>query len=261
MLARVFALQAFALAAFTPMLTTAAEPDNRDRFTAAVFQDTAGNKLPYRVLAPTKLNAATKYPLVIFLHGAGERGSDNKKQLVHGMNDFASDEIMAKYPAFVIAPQCPEEKRWVEVDWKLDSHQMPAQPSEPLAGVFDLIDSFVKSKPVDPKRIYITGLSMGGFGVWDAIQRRPELFAAAVPICGGGDPILAKQIQVVPIWAFHGDKDQTVKVERSRQMIEALKGVGAEPEYTEYKGVEHDSWTQTYKDAAVYEWMFAQRKE
>lgn len=262
MFARLFTRVGLAVAALLPMHTISAEePDNRDRFAAAVFQDTAGNKLPYRVLAPAKLDPAVKYPLVIFLHGAGERGSDNKKQLVHGMNDFASDEIMAKYPAFVIAPQCPEGQKWVDIDWSAESHQMPAKPSEAMASVFDLIDSFIKTKPVDPKRIYITGLSMGGYGTWDAIQRRPELFAAAVPICGGGDPILAKQIQVVPIWAFHGDKDEAVKVERSRQMIEALKDVGAEPKYTEYKGVGHDSWTKTYKDPAVYEWMFAQRKE
>lgn len=241
--------------------TAADPPDHRDRFAAAVFQDTAGRKLPYRILAPAKLNPAAKYPLVIFLHGAGERGTDNQKQLVHGMNSFATDEIMARYPAFVVAPQCPEGKRWVEVDWTLDSHQMPAQPSEPLTGMFELVETLIKTRPIDTKRIYITGLSMGAFGVWDAVQRRPELFAAAAPVCGGGDPILAKQIHFVPVWAFHGDEDQTVKVNRSREMIEALKNVGEEPKYTEYKGVGHDSWTRTYKDPALYEWLFAQRKE
>jgi len=248
-------------AAMTNSASLAAEPDHRDRFAAAVFADSAGHKLPYRMLAPAKLAPAAKYPLVIFLHGAGERGTDNQKQLVHGMNDFASDEIMAKYPAYVVAPQCPEGKRWVEVDWTLDAHQMPAQPSEPLAGVFELIDSLLKTKPIDTRRIYITGLSMGAFGVWDAVQRRPELFAAAAPICGGGDPLLAKQIHFVPVWAFHGDEDTTVKVRRSREMIEALRGVGEEPKYTEYKGVGHDSWTRTYKDPALYEWLFAQRKK
>ena len=261
MLSRATALGGLTLAALMSSITTAAEPNHRDRFAAAVFQDTAGHKLPYRMLAPAKLDPAARYPLVLFLHGAGERGSDNQKQLVHGMNDFASDEITGKYPAFVVAPQCPEGKRWVEVDWTLDSHQMPAKPSEPLAGVFELIDTLVKTKPIDTGRIYITGLSMGAFGVWDAVQRRPELFAAAAPICGGGDPLLAKQIHFVPVWAFHGDDDKTVKVNRSREMIEALKAVGEEPKYTEYKGVGHDSWTRTYKDPALYEWLFAQRKK
>ncbi|MCI0360708.1 MAG: prolyl oligopeptidase family serine peptidase [Planctomycetaceae bacterium] len=261
MLSRVITLGGLVLAALMPTISIAADPDHRDRFTSAIFEDTSGHKLPYRLLAPAKVGAGTRYPLVVFLHGAGERGDDNKKQLVHGMNDFASDEIMAKYPAFVVAPQCPEGKRWVEVDWTLDSHQMPAQPSEPLTDVFELIDNLVATKPIDAKRIYITGLSMGGFGVWDAVQRRPELFAAAAPICGGGDPLLAKQIHFVPVWAFHGDDDKTVKVKRSREMIEALRDVGERPKYTEYKGVDHDSWTRTYKDPALYEWLFAQRKK
>ena len=121
--------------------------------------------------------------------------------------------------AFVIAPQCPEGKKWVEIDWSADSHTMPAEPSEPLAAVFELVDTLLKTQPIDAKRIYITGLSMGGYGTWDAIQRRPDMFAAAVPVCGGGDPALAKQIQFTPIWAFHGDQDQAVKVKRSRVKV------------------------------------------
>jgi predicted peptidase len=258
MLAR---LAIFAACVIAAMPLAAEETDHRDRFSAAVYADPAGYKLPYRMLAPAKRAQGQRYPLVIFLHGAGERGTDNKKQLVHGMNDFASDEIMAKYPAFVVAPQCPEEKRWVEVDWTSDSHAMPEQPSEPLTAVLGLIDELTRSQPIDTKRIYITGLSMGGYGVWDAIQRRPDLFAAAVPICGGGDPILAKQIQFVELWVFHGDADDVVKVGRSRQMVEALKDVGTEVKYTEYKGVGHDSWTETYKNPELYEWLFAQRKK
>jgi predicted peptidase len=130
-----------------------------------------------------------------------------------------------------------------------------------MAALFELIDHLQRTQPIDARRIYLTGLSMGAFGVWDAIQRRPELFAAAAPICGGGDPILAKQIQFVPLWVFHGDADTTVKVHRSREMVEAVKGVGTDVKYTEYKDVGHDSWTQTYKDPALYEWMFAQRRK
>jgi predicted peptidase len=250
------------LALATSMLTAASavEPDYRSRFAAAAYRDSAGKTLPYRILTPARVEPGKRYPLVVFLHGGGERGDDNGKQLVHAMNDFASDAIMAKHPAFVVAPQCPEGKRWVEVEWSADSHTMPEMPSEPLAALFGLVDSLTRSQPIDTRRLYITGLSMGAFGVWDAIQRRPELFAAAAPVCGGGDPILAKQIHVVPIWAFHGAVDKTVKVKRSREMVEALKEVGAEPKYTEYPDVGHDSWTRTYKDPALYEWLFAQRK-
>jgi predicted peptidase len=251
-----------ALVLTMPMqLLAADEADHRDRFTEHVLLSTSGHKLPYRQLAPAQIEPGKKYPLVIFLHGAGERGSDNKKQLVHGMSDFASDAIMAKFPAFVVAPQCAEGKKWVEIDWTLDSHTMPEKPSDPLAATFELIDFLQKTQPIDANRIYITGLSMGGYGTWDAIQRRPELFAAAVPICGGGDPAMAKQIQFVPLWVFHGDADTAVKVGRSREMVEAIKDVGTEVKYTEYKGVGHDSWTRTYKDPALYEWLFAQRKK
>jgi len=257
-------------AAMTNSASLAAEPDHRDRFAAAVFADSAGHKLPYRMLAPAKLAPAAKYPLVIFLHGAGERGTDNQKQLVHGMNDFASDEIMAKYPAFVVAPQCPEGKRWVEVDWTLDAHQMPAQPSEPLAGVFELIDALLKTKPIDTRRIYITGLSMGAFGVWDAVQRRPELFAAAAPICGGGETInvllsgrkKATALKSLGVWAFHGAKDPTVKLEESERMIAALKKAGVkEAELTVYPEAQHDSWTETYANEKLYQWFLKHERK
>ncbi len=263
MLPRLGTLTLIALA-MTAAMTTAAladEPDNRERFSEHALKASSGMTLPYRLLAPAKIAPGQKYPLVVFLHGGGERGTDNRKQLVHGMNEFASDEVRSKYPAFVVAPQCPEGKRWVEVDWTLDAHAMPAQPSDSMAALFELLDHVERTQPIDSRRIYLTGLSMGAFGVWDAIQRRPELFAAAAPICGGGDPILAKQIQFVPLWVFHGDADDTVKVKRSREMVEAVKGVGTQVKYTEYKDVGHDSWTRTYQDPALYEWMFAQRRK
>jgi predicted peptidase len=219
--------------------------------------------LPYRLLKPAGLaKAKTKrYPLVIFLHGAGERGTDNEKQLVHGVADFASKEARAKYPCFLVAPQCPEGKRWVEVDWTLPAHTMPSEPSEPAKLLLALIASLRKEYPIDDRRIYLTGLSMGGFGVWDLLCRRPELFAAGLPVCGGGDEKQARKIAGVSVWAFHGDKDGVVKVERSRNMVKAVEEAGGKPRYTEYPGVDHDSWTRTYHDPKVLAWLFAQKKE
>ena len=234
-------------------------PDNRSRFESRTFES-GDFKLPYRLLKPKDFDGKQKYPLVVFLHGAGERGSDNQKQLVHGMNDFASDEIMANYPAFVIAPQCPDGKKWVEVDWSAASHKTPEQPSDALGATLKLVEALQKEFPINRSRIYITGLSMGGYGTWDAIERRPELFAAAAPICGGGDPAGVSRFKDLPIWAFHGSEDKAVKPERSRAMIEVLKAAGGQPKYTEYQGVGHDSWTQTYRDPAFYEWLFAQKK-
>jgi predicted peptidase len=240
--------------------TFAQAADVRERFEKRSYVDETGATLPYRLLKPSHAADGKKYPLVIFLHGAGERGTDNVKQLVHGMADFASDEIMKKYPAFVVAPQCPEERQWVEVAWSADEHTQPKEPSVPLRQTFELIDQLAKELPIDIDRIYITGLSMGGFGTWDAIHRKPALFAAAVPVCGGGDPAGAEHMKSVPVWAFHGDADGAVKVRRSRDMIAALEAVGGTPKYTEYPGVGHDSWTATYRDPDLYAWLFAQSR-
>jgi predicted peptidase len=234
--------------------------DVRERFEKREFTDAAGDKLLYRLLKPKGYDPKQKYPLVVFLHGAGERGADNAVQLVHGMADFASDKIMESYPAFVIAPQCPESLQWVEVPWTLDEHQMPKEPSTPLRQTLELVAALPKEFSIDPARLYITGLSMGGFGVWDAIQRHPDLFAAAAPVCSGGDASLAKAIKEVPVWVFHGDADGVVKVRRSRDMIAALKAAGGAPKYTEYPGVGHDSWTATYRDPELYRWLFAQKR-
>jgi predicted peptidase len=237
-----------------------AADDYRGRYEAREYADADGTKLLYRLLKPKDYDPQTKYPLVLFMHGAGERGDDNVRQLVHGMNDFASDEIMAKYPCFVVAPQCPKEQKWVDVNWSAPSHETPAQAAGPLRLAMAAIAGLEKEFSVDPARIYVTGLSMGGYGTWDAIARYPGRFAAAAPICGGGDPAQAKTICSTPIWAFHGGKDGVVKPQRSRDMIEAIKAAGGSPKYTEYPDAGHDSWTATYKDPEFFAWLFAQRR-
>jgi predicted peptidase len=240
-----------------PALSAAA--DNRDRYEPRTFKN-GEFALPDRLLMPKDYDRPRSYPLVVFLHGAGERGNDNQAQLVHGLNEFAADEIMTRHPAFVVAPQCPSGQRWVEVDWTLDKHDQPQQPSPPLAATLALIGSLQREFSIDERRIYITGLSMGGFGVWDALARKPELFAAAAPVCGGADLATAPQLKAIPVWAFHGERDSVVKPHRSRDLIAALKAAGGTPKYTEYSGVGHDCWTVTYRDPAFYEWLFAQRR-
>ncbi len=217
-------------------------------------------KLRYRLMRPLNVEPGKQYPLVLFFHGAGERGADNTKQLIHGMADFANAANRRQYPCFVVAPQCPTDQQWVDTPWTLDTHSMPKVPAPALRMSLELIGLLQKELPVDPARIYVTGLSMGGFGVWDAIQRSPNLFAAAAPVCGGGDPAFAKSIAMIPIWAFHGDKDSVVKPRRSRDMIEALKAAGGTPRYTEYPGVGHNAWAATYRDPKLYVWLFEQTK-
>jgi predicted peptidase len=225
------------------------------------FKDAKGMTLPYRLLTPENYDAKKPYPLVVFLHGAGERGNDNQAQLVHGVPEFVKPENRQKYPCFLIAPQCPAGKKWADVDWSGDSHRLSKEPSEPGQLVLELIAALRKEFPIDAKRIYITGLSMGGYGTWDLISRHPDLFAAAVPVCGGGDEAQAARIAKLPIWVFHGAKDRAVKVERSRNMVSALKKAGGGPRYTEYPDVGHDSWVPAYRDAEMFAWLFAQKKE
>jgi predicted peptidase len=221
-----------------------------------VYTDAKGHQLPYRLLKPAKIEPGQKYPLVLFLHGAGERGDNNEAQLIHGVPEFAKAKNREKYPCFLIAPQCPKGQRWA--NWS--ERKLVDQPTEPMRLVIALLAQAQKEYPIDPQRIYVTGLSMGGYGTWDLISRYPDQFAAAVPICGGGDEGQAAKIAQIPIWVFHGAKDPAVKVERSRTMVAALKKAGGHPKYTEYPDVEHDSWVPAYKDAEMMEWLFAQKK-
>jgi predicted peptidase len=221
--------------------------------------DDGERKLRYRLLRPPKVADGKKYPLVVFLHGAGERGSDNEKQLVHGVPQFVAN--LEKYPCILIAPQCPDGKKWVEVDWSADSHTQPKEPGEVGRLTLALIEKSIKELPVDPKRVYITGLSMGGYGTWDLLARRPDLFAAAAPVCGGADEATATKIKDIPIWAFHGAKDTGVKPARSRNMIAALRKAGGKPNYTEYPDVGHNSWDNAYRDPELFKWLFAQKKD
>ena len=251
----------------------------KDLFEKKVFISEAGGTIPYRFLIPensTSKSVADKefegnwifdndntkeYPLIIFLHGAGERGTDNEIQLAYIDKVFGNSEFREKHPCYVIAPQCPKENKWVEVSWSLSEHIQPETPSIPLQLTIELIDEIIENYPVDESRIYVTGLSMGGFGTWDLLSRFPDKFAGGIPICGGGDENNASKISQIPIWAFHGATDRVVMVERSRNMIEAIKNNGGSPKYTEFPTLGHLCWTQAYATEGLFEWLFKQVNE
>lgn len=243
----------------------AAEPPV-DQYTEQSIVDAQGQIHRYRLLFPAGYDqqAGQQYPLVLFLHGAGERGDDNVAQLKHGAAEFARADRQAEYPCFVLVPQVAKEQRWVDADW---SHAQgkgtfPDSPSPAYAAAIAAVKSWIDSGRVDPTRVYVTGLSMGGYGTWYAAAASNEIFAAAVPICGGGDPTWAKRYAGMPIWAFHGTEDKAVPVGRSREMIEALKSEGHKPTamYTEYEGGGHDVWTQTYRRDDLFRWLFSQQR-
>jgi len=230
-----------------------------DDFEARVYKDAAGKTLPYRILTPKDYDPKQKYPLVFFMHGAGERGNDNQRQLTHGTKLYLTPENRTAFPCFVIAPQVPNNQQWVDTPWSLDAHTMPEKPSEPMRLALELIASVQKEFSIDSKRLYVTGLSMGGFGTWDAIQRNPGMFAAAIPVCGGADDKKADVIVKTPVWCFHGDKDGVVKTIRSRNIIAAIKAAGGSAKYTEYPGVGHDAWNKAYAEPELLKWLFAQK--
>jgi len=232
-------------------------PDEKDAladFQAHVYTQGESGELPYRLLLPDTMNGPA--PVLIFLHGAGERGDDNRRQLAHG-TDFLR-RAASEFGCIVVAPQCPANSSWAafeRVDGELILHDKLTQPMELVNA---LVDSLADEYDVDPNRLYIMGLSMGGYGSWDAIARYPGKFAAAAPICGGGHPSMAHKMVDTPVWAFHGDDDNVVPVERSREMIQAIKDAGGEPKYTEYPGVNHGSWIPTFAEPELLPWIISQ---
>ena len=244
----------------------AESPSGLEGYTEQTFTDAAGQEHRYRLLFPAgyREDADTQYPLVLLLHGAGERGDDNRAQLRHGAAQFARADRQAAHPCFVVVPQVPRERRWVDADWGQAGGRgtFPDQPSASMTAALGMVRQWIDTGRVEAERVYVTGLSMGGYGSWFAGAHANDLFAASVPICGGGDPGWAQRYGKLPIWAFHGSEDRAVPVERSREMIAALRAAGhmPEPKYTEYEGGGHDVWTQTYQRDDLFEWLFAQRR-
>ena len=216
----------------------------------------------YRLLKPQPIEPGKKYPVIVFLHGAGERGTDNRLQLLYFPEMMAKPENRQKFPCFLIAPQCRPEKQWVDVPWSAPKSTLPERPSDQLLAAMGMLDDVLAKYPVDRSRVYLTGLSMGGYGCWDAAARWPDRFSALAPICGGGDEATAARFARLPVFAVHGDADAAVPVARSRNMIAALKAAGGSPTYVELKGVGHNSWTPGYNDpGGLVPWMFKQVRE
>lgn len=229
-------------------------------YEARTFTADDGGTLGYRLLAPKRIEAGKKYPLVLFLHGSGERGTDNAIQLKHGAVLFLKPEVREKFPCYVLAPQCPPEKTWSEIKNWSGAPVFSAEPTAPMQRVLGALDALLQELPVDPDRLYVTGLSMGGYGTWDLLARAPGRWAAAAPICGGGDAAKIVTAKDVPTWAFHGALDPIVPPARTREMIVALRAAGGQPMYSEYPYVKHDSWAQAYGEPELLPWMFAQRR-
>ncbi len=222
--------------------------DASKRYEARTFEyaDARGieSAIPYRLMRPVSQKSLS--PLVVFLHGAGERGSDNLSQLKYLPEQMATAKLRKRYPCFLLAPQIPTNSAWV----LLDQREV----------IISLIEQTIREEPgIDPTRIYLTGLSLGGSGTWSIAGRRPDLFAAAVPVCGTGNPKLASALSNVPIWAVHGTEDSVIPVRHSREMISGVSDSGGLARLSELPGVGHESWLFAYDDSnGILEWMFKQ---
>jgi predicted peptidase len=252
-------------------------------YTSHVFIDAQGNSLHYYLYVPQDYNPAQKYPLVLLLHGGGERSTptntsvQNEKVLLDDAYahvwsaDYTAPgnpQVQQHWPSFIVIPQLSTGQNWVNVPAHDGSYSQPAQPAAGLLAAKELLDALQKQYiNIDANRLYITGLSLGGYGTWDAIERWPNYFAAAVPIAGAGDPSKASVLKAMPIWAFHGSSDTTVPVSGSRDMIAAIQAAGGRPRYTEFVGQGHEVWNWAYALNSsslivtnFYPWLFSQHK-
>ncbi|WP_397570030.1 dienelactone hydrolase family protein [Schlesneria sp. T3-172] len=221
---------------FGPMFAFADEPPQQ----AAKLDVRVRLQLDYLIYLPKDYDQQKSWPLLVFLHGSGERGNDLEKVKVHGppkLIDQGKD-----FPCIVVSPQCPSERGW--------------EPIELTA----LIDELERKYNIDPDRIYLTGLSMGGLGVWELANYIPNRIAAIAPICGIGEPFWTKKYTHVPVWAFVGAKDDASTVARTQGMVDEITKNGGSPKLTIYPEAGHDAWTQTYNNPEFYDWLFAQSR-
>lgn len=238
-------------------------------FEKRTFVSDKGDSLPYRILFPENYDKSQSYPMVLFLHGSGERGGDNEKQLTHGADLFLEPDNRENFPAIVLFPQCAEDKYWIDISIrsKLGGKADPnfeesiQSPSEELATVNDLVEQILKLESVDKKKLYVMGLSMGGFGTFETLARWPDKYSGAVAICGGGNISLTKNYaDETGIWITHGAKDDVVPVILSKRVYQALKGHGADVRYTEFPEADHNAWDPTFAMPELLPWLFSHSK-
>ncbi|MDA0194581.1 MAG: prolyl oligopeptidase family serine peptidase [Bacteroidetes bacterium] len=246
------------------------------------FLSSNGLKLPYRLFISPSYNGNEEIPLLVHLHGRGDRGTDNRPEvynklpLFNGTNSIASPNMQNKYPSIVLVPQCSDKTineewaKWVgntpetpfEGLGKDGSYTMTDNPSESGFAVLELIESILKNYKIDKGRVYITGISMGGFGTWEYVGRRPDLFAAAVPMAGFSDTSIIEKVKHIPFWIFHGGADKSNPVEGSRTMYKLLKEAGANVQYTEYPDVEHSpAFRMAWKEPELLPWIFSKKND
>lgn len=227
-----------------------------------------GDTLPYRLLLPEHFNPQQKYPLILFLHGRGESGDDNQAQLTHGAALFLKSENRKKFPAIVVFPQNGKATYWSNVQTIADStgkrsfYFVPnGPPSTSMRLVLSLLQNLNQQFKIDQDRVYVMGLSMGGMGSFEIVNRLPNTFAAAIPICGGANPAIAPHLKNTQWWVFHGAKDDVVLPEYSQKMVSALKAQKIPVKFTLYPNANHNSWDAAFAEPELLPWLFSKKRK
>lgn len=254
------------LTAIMLLVTSGVMAQSKDEFKKEQFIS-KNDTLNYRILFPENFSEEEKYPVVLVLHGAGERGDDNESQLVHGSDLFLNAENRKDFPAIVIFPQAPKEDYWAKVEVKRDT--MPYQfdfknteaPTKSLDLVMKMMDSVVAQDFVNKDKVYVGGLSMGGMGTYEIIYKKPEMFAAAFAICGGANPEIAKDYpKGFNIWIFHGEKDDLVPPRLSKAMARSINHHGGNAKVSLYPEDNHNSWDSAFSEPYLLEWLFSHNR-
>tara|TARA_B110000977_G_C11087926_1_gene495503 strand:- start:1592 stop:2380 length:789 start_codon:yes stop_codon:yes gene_type:complete len=225
------------------------------------------DQMPYGILLPEAYDASKSYPLLLFLHGAGERGADNESQLTHGASLFTADSFRKKYPAIVLMPQCAAGDYWSNVKKEVAQVGLPdfsfykkGAPTKAMLLLEGLLEEVLQNYSLDKNRLYVGGLSMGGMGTFELVKRNPKLFAAAFPICGGAAPKNIRKYKRPSWWVFHGNADPVVPASFSTQMVKKFKKRSFDVRYTLYEGVGHNSWDLAFKEPGLFPWLFSNTK-
>lgn len=259
--------QKILLIAITLFISFSVVAQDKSLFVKKEYINSNEDTLLYRILLPPDYKKDQQYPLILFLHGAGERGSDNERQLTHGADLFLANR--EKYPAIVVFPQCPDDKYWIDLSIRNelrgqgdpDFSQSIHSPSEVLAIVNELVNDIMKNESVDDDQVYIMGLSMGSFGTFEMLGRWPDKYAAAVAICGGGNLELAKNYaDNTSLWITHGTMDDVVPPVLSRRIYAKLQELGADVKYTEFENANHNAWDPTFAMPELLPWLFSKTK-
>lgn len=252
---------------FFMLMGSIGSAQHQDLYDTNIFINNA-DTLNYRILYPKDFSENKQYPLVLFLHGAGERGKDNESQLIHGSKMFANPENRTAFPAIVMFPQCPQDDYWANAS--VDRTTQPltlkfpngGEPTKALSLVMKLMDDMVAKPFVNNQQVYVGGLSMGGMGTFEILSRKPNLFAAAFAICGGGNTQAAEAYATTTdLWIFHGAKDDVVMPQLSVDMVSAILKYGGSPNFTLYADANHNSWDAALAEPELLPWLFSKSKK